>query len=265
MKVKLVHLYPDEMNLYGDYGNVLSIVKRCTWRGIDAEVVKIKKGGKLNLADADILFMGGGQDRSQQLITGDLVSKGSQIREAVEEGLCALTICGAYQLFGHYFRTKEGAELPGISVFDAYTVGSGDRMIGNVLVDCTETFKDLKGHGGAWPMAAGKGRLELVGFENHSGKTYLGENVNPLGKVVYGFGNDGTKTWEGCRYKNAFGTYLHGSLLPKNPWFADYIITLALKHRYRSDIQIDALDDTIEHFAFNSAKKRAMTAKTTHL
>lgn len=262
MKIKLIHLYSEEMNLYGDYGNILSIAKRCGWRGIDVDVVKAKKGDKLDLSDADILFMGGGQDRTQQIIAGDLISKGPQIKEAVEEGLCVLTICGAYQLFGHYFRTKDGDELPGISVFDAYTVGSSDRMIGNVLIDCTETFK-MSGENHL--MLTGKKRLELVGFENHSGKTHLGDNVNPLGKVVYGFGNDGTKTWEGCRYKNAFGTYLHGSLLPKNPWLTDYLIMLALKHRYYSDIQINELDDSIEYSAFNSAKRRTMTAKTTHL
>ena len=262
MRLNLIHLYPDEMNLYGDYGNILSIIKRCDWRGIDVKVIKVKKGDPLDLSDADILFMGGGQDRSQQIITDDLVSKGPQIKEAVEGGLCVLTICGAYQLFGHYFRTKEGEELPGISVFDAYTVGSDDRMIGNVLVDCADT---LRKSGEAHLMPANREHLELIGFENHSGKTYLGESVNPLGKVVYGFGNDGTKTWEGCRYKNAFGTYLHGSLLPKNPWFTDYLITLALKHRYHRDIQLDALDDAIEYAAFNTAKKRTMTAKTTHL
>ncbi|MCL6472258.1 MAG: glutamine amidotransferase [Firmicutes bacterium] len=261
MIIKLVHLYAEEMNLYGDYGNILSLTKRCTWRGIDIEVIRVKRGDVLDLTDIDMLFMGGGQDRNQLAVAEDLVTKGSQIREAVERGMCVLTICGAFQLFGHYFKTKDGKELKGISVFDAYTVGSDLRMIGNILVDCTDTFqKSDRGY-----FLSVKQSLELIGFENHSGKTFLGKNVIPLGRVVHGYGNDGTGSFEGCRYRNAFGTYLHGSLLPKNPWFTDYLIMLALKHRYGSDVAIDPLDDSIEYSAFESAKRRSETARTTHL
>lgn len=263
MRLNLFHLYADAMNLYGDYGNILTIVKRCNWRGIEVEVVNVKKGGPLDLSSADIIFMGGGQDRSQQLISEDLLSKGAQVKEAIERDVCALTICGAYQLFGYYFKTKDGMELPGIGVFDAYTEASDQRMIGNVLVDCSEPMASFTGpHQVRVPRKRG---ATLVGFENHSGKTYLGKNVKPLGKIINGHGNDGSSQWEGCRYRNAFGTYLHGPLLPKNPWFADYLILLALKHRYGFNIQIMELDDSLEYAAFDSAKKRILTAKTTHL
>ncbi len=263
MRLNLFHLYPDVMNLYGDYGNILTIVKRCRWRGIQVEVIESKKGDRLDLSEADIIFMGGGQDRSQQLVSDDLLSKGPQIKEAIEQDVCALTICGAYQLFGHYFKTKDAVELPGIGVFDAYTEASEQRMIGNVLVDCSEPMASFTGaHKVYVPKKRGS---KLVGFENHSGKTFLGERVKPLGKVINGFGNDGSSQWEGCRYRNAFGTYLHGPLLPKNPWLADSLILLALKHRYGFKIHIMELDDSHEYAAFDSTRTRILTAKTTHV
>jgi hypothetical protein len=263
MKIRIFHLYPDAMNLYGDWGNILSIVKRAEWRGIQTEIVNIKVGDKANFNDADILFLGGGQDRGQLLISKDLVQKGKAIKEAIEDDVVALTICGGYQLFGKYFKTNEGTEIPGIGVFDAWTIASNQRMIGNVLVDCRHTTSN-------WSNMHRFGMLEkmhamLVGFENHSGKTYLGSNAKPLGHVLRGYGNDGAGNWEGCQYRNAFGTYLHGSLLPKNPWFADHIILLAIRHRYGSDTQLKELDDSIEIAAHNAAKDRVYTAKTVHI
>lgn len=262
-KITVYYLYPDAMNLYGDFGNVLSIIKRAEWRDIKVDVVEVKVGDRPDFSQADIIFMGGGQDRGQVLVSKDLVSKGKAIREAVDSGTAALTICGGYQLFGKHFKTVHGTEIPGIGLFDAWTIASNQRMIGNVLVDCRKTtshwsnmhqFKILE-----------KMHAVLVGFENHSGKTILGPNGYPLGHVVKGYGNDGTGRLEGCQYKGAFGTYLHGSLLPKNPWFTDHLILLGLKRRYGSDVELPELDDTIEIAAHEAAKERVYSAKTIHL
>ncbi|HBG81987.1 TPA: glutamine amidotransferase [candidate division CPR2 bacterium] len=263
MKIKIYHLYPDAMNLYGDWGNILAIQKRCEWRQIQTEIIEVKVGENYNFDDADIFFLGGGQDRGQILISKDLGLKGKQIKEAIEKDTVALTICGGYQLFGKHFKTANGTEIPGISVFDAWTEASTERMIGNVLVDCratTSNWENMHRFGLVEKMHA-----TLVGFENHSGKTHLGNNAKPLGHIIRGYGNDGTGNFEGCQYRNAFGTYLHGSLLPKNPWFTDHIILLALRHRYGSDSELPQLDDAIEIAAHNEAKERVYTAKTVHI
>ncbi|RJQ33350.1 MAG: glutamine amidotransferase [Actinobacteria bacterium] len=252
MKLTIFHLYPEAMNLYGDLGNILTLVKRCQWRGIDVEVSNIKVGDKADFNQADLIFLGGGQDRGQSIIAPDLLRKGSQIKEAVDNGAVSLTICGGYQLFGKYFRTAEGTEIKGIEVFDAYTVAGNRRLIGNVIVEA-----------GNW--ASGQNQEKLVGFENHSGKTILLNDLSPLGTVVKGFGNDGEGKTEGAVYKNAFGTYLHGSLLPKNPWFADYLILKGLKRKHLEIEGLDELDDTLEMDANVAAQKRAMTAKTTYI
>lgn len=263
MKIKIFHLYPDAMNLYGDWGNVLAIIKRCQWRGIDAEVVSVKVGDKISLNDADVMFLGGGQDRGQFLISEDLIARGKEIKEAVERDVAVLTICGGYQLFGKYFTTTNGKQIPGIGIFDAWTISSNQRMIGNILVDCRKTTS-------RWSTMHKYALMEkmhsmLVGFENHSGKTYLGEKAYPLGHVIKGYGNDGSAHFEGCQYRNAFGTYLHGSLLPKNPWFTDHIILLALRKRYGSDTDLPELDDAIEIAAHTAAKNRVYSGKTIHI
>jgi CobQ-like glutamine amidotransferase family enzyme len=262
-KIKIMHLYPDAMNLYGDFGNILTLIKRCQWRNITVELVDLKVGDKQKFDDTDILFLGGGQDRGQQIISKDLVENGKYIKEEIEKGTTALTVCGGYQLFGRYFKTSGGTEIPGINVFNAWTEAGQKRMIGNVLVDCRKTtthwenmhkFKLIE-----------KMHAMLVGFENHSGKTYLDNNAMPLGHVIKGYGNDGTAKLEGCQYKNAFGTYLHGSILPKNPWFADHLILLGLRNRYGSDIDLPELDDKVELMAHRVAKERAYSGKTLHL
>lgn len=262
-KIKLYHLYPDAMNLYGDLGNVIAIKKRCEWRGIDFEIVDVKIGDQVDLADADILFMGGGQDRGQNIIKDDLQKRAKEIKSRIESGLPALLICGGFQLFGRYFRTKDGTEIPGISVFDAETVAGDKRLIGNVVVDIAATTSK-------WAQKFRFKSLEnptttLVGFENHSGLTKLGEGMEPLGTVVHGYGNLGDGGYEGGWYKNAIGTYLHGSLLPKNPWLTDHIIEMALLYRYGSPIPLDPLDDTLEKAAHEAAIERAKTAKTLSL
>lgn len=259
-KVKLYHLYPDAMNLYGDLGNVLTLQKRCEWRGIDFEVVDVKLGDKVSFTDTDIVFMGGGQDRGQKVIAADLVKRGPEIKDRINEGMVALTVCGGFQLFGKFFRTMEGVEIPGISVFDAETVAGKKRLIGNVIVDIAHTSSE-------WATKYRYQRVEtphatLVGFENHSGLTKLSGETKPLGYVVKGFGNMGDGGYEGGWYKNAFGTYLHGSLLPKNPWFADHLIEAALVHRYGSPIPLDKIDDSLEIAAHKAAIDRAKSAKT---
>lgn len=259
-KVKIFHLYPDAMNLYGDLGNIITLQKRCLWRGIETEVVNVKVGDKVNFEEADLLFMGGGQDSGQKLITDDLVKHGPEIKAEIEEGLPALLVCGGFQLFGHYFQTKEGDKIPGISVFDAYTTAGDKRLIGNVVVDIAHTASEWQNQ--FKNAVSGTVHTTLVGFENHSGQTILENDTKPFGYVIRGFGNKGDGGYEGAVYKNAYGTYLHGSLLPKNPWFADHLITCALYRRYGNAEPLAPLDDSIEIAAHNAAIDRSKTAKT---
>lgn len=234
MKLVICHLYPDLMNLYGDRGNVITIAQRCRWRGIEPEVRPVHVGERLDRKSCDILFLGGGQDKEQLIVSRDLVaSKADDIRWLVEDGVPALTICGGFQLLGKYFQTGTGDILEGISVFDAWTIAGTKRCIGDVIIESS-----LSGE-----------KRTLVGFENHSGKTYLGPSTTPLGRVVVGYGNNAEDGYEGAVYKHAIGTYLHGSLLPKNPWLADYIILIALQRRYGQTVGLEPLDDDLEHRA----------------
>ena len=245
MQLRLCHLYPDLMNIYGDTGNILCIVKRCQWRGIRVAVEKISLKEKIDPKRYDFYFAGGGQDRQQIAVSADLQGdKKKALKEAAETGVPMLTICGSYQLFGHYFKPFKGQRLLGISIFDAYTVASKKRKIGNIVIHLPPSPYHLS-------------PTTLVGFENHSGNTYISKNkTSPLGKVVIGFGNNGEDKTEGAVYKNVFGCYLHGSLLPKNPHFADYLIKLALKRKY-GDVQLKPLDDSLEWQAHKFAIKRA--------
>jgi len=259
-KITIYHLYPDAMNLYGDLGNITTLIKRCEWRGIVVEVTNVHVGDKVDFSDADLIFLGGGQDRGQKIIASDLLARKDDIKREIDKGMVALTVCGGFQLFGKYFQTAEGEKLTGIEIFDAYTVADPKRLIGNVVVDIAHTSTE-------WQNELNFPTFEsthstLVGFENHSGQTILGAKCKPLGYVNRGFGNQGDGGYEGGVYKNAFGTYLHGSLLPKNPWFADHLILMALFRRYGSIIKLQPLDDKIEINAHNAAIKRADTAKT---
>ena len=231
------------MNLYGDRGNVISLRKRCEWRGIPVEVVDVGLGERVSPTGCDIFLFGGGQDREQSLLAEDLSgSKGADLRSIVEDGGVVLGVCGGYQLMGHHYETLEGEKLPGVGVFDLYTKpGAPDeaRLIGNVLV-CV-------------PLADGSIR-EVVGFENHGGRTYLGE-VEPLGEVVAGYGNNGTDGGEGARRLNAYGTYLHGSLLPKNPWLTDQLILEAVR-RVDDTFELEPLEDAAEKAAFAAISDR---------
>ncbi len=227
LEISIAHLYPKHLNLYGDLGNIITLIKRCEWRGINVVYDKIDFNDKL--ASHDLYFIGGGQDKQQQEVAGELYKNKEFFLKERDNGAVFLGICGGYQLFGHYYQPFDGEKLKGISLIDAYTVAGKKRFIGNVTVKTDFLYPDT-----------------LVGFENHSGLTYLQGDCKPLGTVVTGNGNNGVDRTEGVRYKNVFGTYLHGSLLPKNPHFADYLIELALKKHYGRDFSLQKLDDTIE-------------------
>jgi CobQ-like glutamine amidotransferase family enzyme len=227
------------MNIYGDRGDVLCLRRRCEARDIELVVEDLDLGDPLDPAAYDIVFIGGGQDREQRRIADDLVGKGEALRKAVEDGVAMLAVCGGYQLFGRYYRTAVGDELPGIAVFDAWTVHPGEgarRCIGDMAA---------RWEGGS-----------LVGFENHGGRTYLGEGACPLARVERGFGNNGEDGTEGAVYKNAYGTYLHGALLPKNPRFTDHILRIALSRRY-GEVELTTLDDSVEEAAHAAALRVA--------
>lgn len=215
MSLTLGHLYPDQLNLYGDRGNILTLRHRCEERGIALRVVGLGVGDALAPDEYDMLFIGGGQDKEQAPVAQDLHEiKGIGLWAAIEDDMPVLAVCGGFQLLAHYYRPAEGADMKGLGVFDAWTIHKGARVarcIGDVALK--------------W------GDSTLVGFENHGGRTYLG-TAKPLGKVLKGHGNNSEDHTEGAVYRNAYGTYLHGSLLPKNPHFADFLINLALRRTY---------------------------------
>lgn len=244
--LRIAHLYPDQMNIYGDRGNILTLLQRCRWRGIGAELLPVGPGHQVDWAAVDLAFFGGGQDSGQALIAEDFVQRqGPALRQAIEDGLVLLTICGGYQLLGHYFLTHTGERLPGIGALDVHTVGGERRLIGNIVVEAQ----------GLGPDAPA---MRLVGFENHSGRTYLGAGVRPLGRVLAGHGNNGEDGSEGAVYRNTFGCYMHGSLLPKNPQLADHLIGLALARRGAAAPQ--PLDDTLELHAQRTMIARLVPA-----
>lgn len=227
LKISIAHLYPKLLNLYGDIGNIITLKKRCEWRGIDVEFEEIGIGDKIK--EHDIYFIGGGQDKQQEEVADELYKQKKILTEERDRNAVFLGICGGYQLFGHYYQPHNKERLNGISLMDAYTVAGNKRFIGNVTAETDFLTPNT-----------------LVGFENHSGLTYIQGETKPLAKVIVGNGNNGQDKTEGGRYKNVFGTYLHGSFLPKNPHFADYMIELALEKRYGEKIQLQKLDDSLE-------------------
>lgn len=233
LKISIAHLYPKLLNLYGDMGNIIALTKRCEWRGIQVEFEQINIGDSIK--NHDLYFIGGGQDKQQEEVAQELYSHKSELLAQRDDGAVFLGICGGYQLFGHYYQPHDKDKLQGISLMDAYTVAGKKRFIGNVTVKTNFLQPNT-----------------LVGFENHSGLTYLQGETKPIGVVSVGNGNNGADGFEGGRYKNVFGTYLHGSLLPKNPHFADFLISLALEKRYGEKITLSKLDDKFELDAHNS-------------
>ncbi len=235
MKLKILHLYPKEMNLYGDHGNVLTLVKRCEWRGIKTEVIEHEPGDPIP-DDIDIIFGGGGQDSNQNKIEDDLRHIAMDLKKLVENNVPTLVICGLYQLFGDYFETSEGQKIKGINIIDVTTKAGPERLIGNIVISTAE-------YG------------EVVGYENHSGLTKLGEKAKPFGTVIKGYGNNGDDFTEGARYKNCIGTYLHGPILPKNPRVADWLILKAIE-RHQTKPKLEHLNDSIENRAHKVAASR---------
>ena len=233
--IKICHLYNDVLNLYGDTGNVVTMKKRLEWRGFEAEVRELSFGEFDTNERFDIIFIGGGQDFEQGILTEDLFKyKAGWLREQIENGVVVLAICGGYQMLGNYYITDKGENIKFLGAVDFYTKASKPRMIGNIVYST-----DLNGG------------EHVAAFENHSGKTYLGKGVEPLGKVIKGFGNNGEDGTEGARYKNVFATYGHGPLLPKNPALCDSILLTALKKYGVNDLS--ELDDNIEHSALKNA------------
>ena len=242
MELKICHLYPDVLNLYGDRGNIICMQRRLVWRGIDVSVSRAGIGERADIAGSDLVFIGGGQDFEQEVLLGDLhTGKDASLRAAIEDGMTVLAICGGYQMLGSYYETYDGHRCGFIGAVDLHTVGSKQRMIGNYAFRCGEE----------------SGGSDVVAFENHSGRTFLGEGVSPLGTVLAGFGNNGEDKTEGVRYKNVFGTYGHGSLLPKNPELCDTILKTALERKYGA-CTLAPLDDAAETAAHVSVLSRTV-------
>lgn len=255
LNLNICHLYPDLMDTYGDRGNITAVVKRCQWRGIDVKVSNISVDQPLQTSDFDFYFFGGGQDIQQEIVGKDLQKKAKDLKKAIEGTAVILSICGGYQLLQNYFKTLDGKMIKGIGIFDAHTIGSTTRMIQNLLINLNPNLQDQVKSCYSTIEQLNNLTMNLIGFENHSGKTYLSSNLQPLGAVLKGAGNNGEDGTEGAVYKNAFGCYLHGSLLPKNPHFADYLITKALERRY-GEVKLQPLDDSIEWEAHKQAIKR---------
>ncbi|HEX6348340.1 MAG TPA: glutamine amidotransferase [Candidatus Dormibacteraeota bacterium] len=238
-------LYPDLMNIYGDRGNILTLVERARWRGLEPEVVELRKGVHTGLDDIDVFFFGGGQDREQALVYDDLLElKAEPLTRALAGGAAMLAVCGGYQLLGHYYQTADGERYPGLGLLDLHTEAGHQRCIGNVVVDVSGLSLEPD---------------TLVGFENHSGRTFLGAGVTPLGRVIAGSGNNGEDGTEGVASGTIFGTYLHGSLLPKNPHLADHITATALQRR--GVIPLRELDDALELEAHRRVRDRELAGR----
>ena len=241
MKVVVAHLYPEYLNIYADRGNLAVLTGRAQRRGIDLDVREIGLGDATP-ADADLFYIGGGQDREQALIAPDLAGRGTALSEAVAGSAVVLAVCGGYQLLGRYYRDRSGSEQPGAGVLPLHTVAGDVRLIGDVLIECE--------------LDPGE-RWTVVGFENHAGRTILDEGALPLGRVVAGFGNDGRSGFEGCRLGNAIGTYLHGPLLPRNPRLADWLLARAVEHRTGELPDVRAASRRVEREAHAVASARA--------
>lgn len=238
MNINIGWLYPDLMNTYGDRGNIITLCYRAKMMGIEPLVKKISINESAYLiSKVDLIFMGGAQDKQQEIVNQDLKIKGSFLKKAINEGMPGLYVCGAYQFLGKYYKEADGNIINGIGVFDLYTESPGlnvSRCIGNIVIE-SEKFPGVK----------------LVGFENHGGRTYLADKRLAFARVVKGYGNNGEDKTEGIYYKNSFGTYLHGPILPKNPELADYLIKKAIERKYGKNVKLKKLDNSWENKARN--------------
>ena len=245
MKIRVGHLYPDYLNIYADRGNIAVLARRAAWRGHELEVEAIGMNDPIRPGGHDLLYVGGGQDREQLLVAENLAGKAEQVRDAFEAGAAVLAVCGGYQLLGRGYRGFHGEDMPGVGLLPLETVAGERRMIGDVLLECE--------------LEPGE-RRTLAGFENHAGRTRLDPGAEPLGRVVSGFGNDGESGYEGCRLGRAIGTYLHGPLLPRNPWLADWLLAQALAHATGGDApELEPLPDELESRAHAISAERART------
>lgn len=244
MKIVVGHLFPDYLNIYADRGNMAVLAQRAAWRGHELEVRALGPGDGVRPGEHDLYYVGGGQDREQELIAPALAEMGPALQEAVDGGAAALAVCGGYQLLGRFYRDRSGDELPGAGLLPLQTVAGERRMIGDVLLECE--------------LEPGE-RRTLAGFENHAGHTVLDDGAEPLGRVLAGFGNDGESGYEGCRAGRVIGTYLHGPLLPRNPWLADWLLTQALAHRTGEPPELEPLGDELEAEAHAVSAARART------
>ena len=240
--IRVAHLYPDYLNIYADRGNMAVLARRAAWRGHELEVRGLGPDDAVRAGEHDLYYIGGGQDREQELIAPALAARGEALKASVDGGAAVLAVCGGYQLFGRFYRDQSGAELPGVGLFPLYTVAGERRMIGDVLLECE--------------LEPGE-RRTLAGFENHAGRTYLDEGAEPLGRVLAGFGNDGASGYEGCRVGRAVGTYLHGPLLPRNPWLADWLLVQAIAYRTGEAPAFEPLADELETEAHEVSAARA--------
>ena len=243
MRIRVGHLYPEYLNIYADRGNIAVLARRAALRGHELAVESVSVDDDLRPGAHDLLYVGGGQDREQALIAPDLAARGEALRAAVDGGAALLAVCGGYQLLGRGYRGRDGSFLPGAGLFGHETVAGERRLIGDVLLECELELGE---------------RRTLAGFENHAGRTLLDAEAVPLGRVVAGFGNDGESGFEGCVVGRAVGTYLHGPLLPRNPWLADRLLADALAHAMDADPEpLAPLDDELELEAHAVAAGRA--------
>lgn len=240
MELKIYHMYPDLLNLYGDRGNIIVLKKRAEWRNIQVTIVNFTKDEEKNLEEADIIFLGGGSDREQELLYSHILKYRGLLKDLIEDGVVVLAVCGGYQLLGNYYIDAYGNKIEGLSILDFYTKAEKGRLIGNILIETNLPLK-IK---------------SIVGFENHGGRTY--HRFTPLGKVIKGYGNNGKDGYEGLIYKNLFGTYLHGPLLSKNPHLADFILIRALERKYKREINLIELNDKEEFLAHEKVKRKIL-------
>jgi lipid II isoglutaminyl synthase (glutamine-hydrolysing) len=236
------HLFPDYLNIYADRGNIAVLARRAAWRGFQLDVQALGADTAIPPGEHDVFYVGGGQDREQALIAPALAALAPALHEAFEGGAAFLAVCGGYQLLGRFYRDQSGEEQPGVGLLPLHTIAGSRRMIGDVLLECE--------------LEPGE-RRTLAGFENHAGRTILDEGAEPLGRVVSGFGNDGESGYEGCRVGRAIGTYLHGPLLPRNPWLADWLLSQAIAHRTGAEPELAPLDDALELQAHTVSADRA--------
>jgi lipid II isoglutaminyl synthase (glutamine-hydrolysing) len=243
MELRLLALYPEQMNIYADRGNILFLERRCQWRGLRFAYTQAGPGEGFDPQAHDLIYIGGGQDRDQRIVARDMLqTKRDAIAAAIDDGAVGLAVCGGYQLLGHSYQLGTD-RIEGLALVDLETIRSpGPRLIGNVAIEV-----DLD-----------QGPRVVAGFENHGGRTNLGEGATPLGRVIKGYGNNGRDGFEGIRHRNLFGTYIHGPLLPKNAWLADRLTQLALARRTGSEPELAPLDDALEDAAHASARRAAL-------